>query len=41
MLLVGLGYQYVQRGIKVIDDRIAIVVGRIKRWRPFARRQET
>jgi branched-chain amino acid transport system permease protein len=40
-LLVGLGYQYVQRGIKVIDDRIAVVVGRVKRWRPFARRQET
>jgi branched-chain amino acid transport system permease protein len=41
MLLIGLGYQYVQRGIKVIDNRIAVVVGRIKRWRPFARRQET
>jgi branched-chain amino acid transport system permease protein len=41
MLLVGLGYKYIQRGTKWIDDRIAVVVGRIKRWRPFARRQET
>jgi branched-chain amino acid transport system permease protein len=41
MLAIGLGYRYVQQAIKLVDDRIALLLRRIRRWRPNAARQET
>ena len=40
MLLVGLGYKYIQQWIKLIDDRFAQLVRRARQWRSGAARQE-
>jgi branched-chain amino acid transport system permease protein len=40
VLAIGLGYKYIQQGIKLIDRRIARVLHRLRRWRWNATWQE-
>jgi hypothetical protein len=40
VLAIGLGYKYIQQGIKLIDQRIARVLHRLRRWRWNAAGQE-
>jgi branched-chain amino acid transport system permease protein len=40
VLAIGLGYKYIQQGIKLIDQRIARVLHRFRRWRWNAAGQE-
>ena len=42
MLAVGLGYGYIQRATKLVDDRVALLLGGLRRWwRTRVARQET